>query len=262
MKVLKKDYDLEPISLCSLDDAVESDIDVYFDCFKMARPLEPIFKKFNILSLQHQSVLFQNIWTQTKRNAVNQEITIPDVNKLWNPVFRECIELIKGICSRHITLKKVDYYFHDWETRLIQQEIYQLYRALEACGVKWEKEGGWIEKAVEHMKQYWSLLDQAEAAKTILELKDRLAITGNFAIIENVAKSDTKLMEDKRLDDIDEKLVEAKTFLEKIKKDKQKLKCLRTFADCLNVVQWIRKETRGNDSTSPFKGQIQSNFFF
>ncbi len=53
-------------------------------------------------------------------------------------------------------------------------------------------------------------------------------------------------MNSKSLDSIDEKLIGAGDFLSLIKADHFKIQCLEVFAKSINIVKWIRKETKGN----------------
>ena len=52
-------------------------------------------------------------------------------------------------------------------------------------------------------------------------------------------------MKDKPLDVIDQSLINAGEFLGMVEGDRRRLDCLRTFADSLEVVEWIRTETKG-----------------
>ena len=52
-------------------------------------------------------------------------------------------------------------------------------------------------------------------------------------------------MKDKSLDVIDQSLINAGEFLGMVEGDKRRFDCLRTFADSLEVVEWIRNETKG-----------------
>ena len=52
-------------------------------------------------------------------------------------------------------------------------------------------------------------------------------------------------MRDKTLASIDQNLIDTGEFLKEFVADHKKLECLQTFARCLPVVQWIRKETKG-----------------
>ena len=52
-------------------------------------------------------------------------------------------------------------------------------------------------------------------------------------------------MKDKTLKAIDATLIEAGDFLKEVEGDRRKLHCLEIFADSIEVVKWIRKETKG-----------------
>ena len=52
-------------------------------------------------------------------------------------------------------------------------------------------------------------------------------------------------MKEKTLDVIDQTLINAGEFLGMVEGERSRLDCLRTFTDSLEVVEWIRKETKG-----------------
>ena len=52
-------------------------------------------------------------------------------------------------------------------------------------------------------------------------------------------------MKGKTLEAIDASLIQAGDFLKIIEGDRNKLMCLEVFADSLDIVEWIRKETKG-----------------
>lgn len=52
-------------------------------------------------------------------------------------------------------------------------------------------------------------------------------------------------MHSKALSSIDDELTEAGEFLEQFVNDPIKVQCLNTFASCINIVKWIRKDTKG-----------------
>ena len=51
-------------------------------------------------------------------------------------------------------------------------------------------------------------------------------------------------MKDQPLEVIDASLVEAGEFLRLVEGDSNKMKCLEVFANSLEVVEWIRSETK------------------
>ena len=56
-------------------------------------------------------------------------------------------------------------------------------------------------------------------------------------------------MHDKSLWFIDDDLVQTGNFLKDISSNKNKLKFIEDFSQCLPLVEWIKKETKGTIST-------------
>lgn len=229
-------------SLCSMKPSLQ------FMCFKSAEPLQPILNNYRNLSEQYGSNLFKRMWTsalKTEAKAKSTTTFAEVVTRAWNPVFARCCELLDSIQSRTITLKDVDEYFRGFEGEYICDHLRNLYIGMQLCHDKPVVFTDWIRTSVNLMQQYWALCEQAEAAKIILKLKESMKLTGNFEIIENVASQMTESMKESSLDQIDCKLIEAKSFLEQMTTESWKLECLRQFAKSSDIIQWIRKETSG-----------------
>ena len=52
-------------------------------------------------------------------------------------------------------------------------------------------------------------------------------------------------MKDQTLETVDEKLVKTGQFLKDISSDPRKLECLKCFAECQEVIKWLRGVTKG-----------------
>ena len=243
---IQKDISRSPMnSLCYTGEA-----EIQFTCFKSAQPLRPILQNFSHL---HESELFQNIWTAKlmRTSKAKTPLTFEAiVNKIWNPVFEECAQLVDSIQSRSIKLKYIDHYFGCLGSKKLLAHFKALYVAMEACHGRAGRSPAWIRIAVDRMHQYWSLCSQAKAAKVVLELKGKLCLTGDFRVIEGVAGEIAESMKDSTLDDIDQNLTDAKSFLEEFTKDAWKLNCLESFSNCMNIVDWIRKVSKGIHDSS------------
>ena len=231
-------------SLCSLD---ASNV-VQFFCFQAAKPLEPILDHYHFLSSVHHSDLFQQLWISRLGEVFRSKatLTISDVvTEIWEPVFTKCCQLVESVYTKTIKLKDVDKYFHQHKGNYLNAILSNLFKAIEACYGRTDGDCSWIRPAIDQMEQYWSLCEQAEAANTVLHLKNSLGLTGNFEVIENVARKVTSSMKEATLESIDQQLVSAKSFLEKFTRDKSKHDCLKCFAACNNIVEWLRKQTKG-----------------
>lgn len=241
---IELDHSLKPVnSLCSLKDSLR------FFCFEPAQPLQSTLNRYHMLSHLYSNDFFKIIWTSVlkKESKSNTTMTFTDIlRRVWDPVFERCCQLIDGVQARSIKLRDVDRYFGKCEgSKYIREHLFYLHSGIEACNDRTVGKSGWIQVSVDLMQQYWAICEQAEAAAIILELKERLNLTGSFEIIENVASQVTESMKDLSLDSIDCKLIEAKSFLERVTADSKKLECLREFASCSSIVKWIRKETTG-----------------
>ena len=165
-----------------------------FHNFKSAAPLDPIKIKYEFLTRLHQNDLFHRIWERTSMTAerVNSELTIPDiVTKIWEPAFEECCRILESLKGRTMKLREVDDQFKRYdEPGKIKIHLENLYKGVELCfgrGLPSAASLGWIRSAVESMQQYWTLSRYAKAAQTILELRKRLELTGEFSIMETIA---------------------------------------------------------------------------
>ena len=244
MTEIEQDHSEKSIaSLCSEGSAGMID----YTCFSDAQPLNRMLFQFYHLSYEYPSGLFERIWQLKLKEVARAKLnlTFNDVvTKVWIPTFEECCQLIDSVKNGSITLLAVDQYFHHPEGQM-DHHLTSLFKGIEACFDRKVESSVWIRSAVDRMQQYWSLCEQADAASTVMELKDSLKLRGNFEIIETVASTFATSMEKATLNDINERVIETRSFLEQFTKDKKKLESLKSFAACLNIVEWIRKESEG-----------------
>ena len=243
IREIKQDHSKHPLN--TLFYSEESNA-VQYVCFKAAQPLQPMLSSFHHLAIQYPSELFQHVWKAQLKvvSGEKQALKIADVKtKVWDPVFQACCLLIDSVKSLTITLAAVNQDFRNLEDRQYHLEL--LFKAVEACFGRTVDSTTWIRAAIDRMCLYWSLCEQADAAKTVLELKDSLKLKGNFEVIESVAGAFTVSMGQQTLDSIDQKLVETSSFLKNFSKDRKKLESLKSFSACLDIVEWIRKESQG-----------------
>ena len=234
---------MKPInSLCVINND-----SVQFNCFELAQPLQGMLNNYYTLSHKKQSDLFDQVWACVLRRESKAKLTLSDVvDRIWNPTFTECCQLVESVHSKSIKLRDVDQFFRGFKNaHAIRNDLVILFSAIETCYNRKIATTGWIESSVELMEQYWSLREQAEVANIVLDLKESLNLTGDFDIIEDVASKVTESMKDEPLIKIDGNLMNATSFLKQVTGESSNLECLRTFAECSSIVDWIRKETKG-----------------
>lgn len=55
----------------------------------------------------------------------------------------------------------------------------------------------------------------------------------------------TSSISNKTLSSIDDKLISAGEFLTSFMDRRSNIECLKTFAECFDIIEWIRKDTEG-----------------
>ena len=163
-------------------------------CFSFADPLKPYLKPFNIMSSIYPSDLFNQFWQgklielgQTKSPVNFHDIT----DFVWKPVFTQCEMLLSELQSWKLKLHTVDLLFkeryHEKQKALLR-DIMNLFRAVNKCHGKAEQDSGWIKDATNRISQYWELCNYHEAAQAFINIRDALGLTGDFGLVERVAK--------------------------------------------------------------------------
>lgn len=165
-----------------------------FLSLQSALPLDGITTNFNIMRTS-QSDLFQSILGKYMKNAAasvkrkeREKLTIEDIKTvIWDPTFTECVSLLNSLSDKSILLVNVDFYFKsiqqnmEWQLRILNAGIDKCDSSQTPSHTKW------IDDAVQHIKDYWSLLTLSKAARVVITLKNKLGLTGDFKAIETLA---------------------------------------------------------------------------
>ena len=188
---LVRNYDSTPISqLCPTDGSSL----LAECCFKSAAPVCPIIVKFDIIARHLQSELFTKVWRNALKKASNScsDLTIQHiVTEMWMPTITSCGALLDSIRDHSIKLSEVDSFFKgymDTNDKIVVQ-LLKLYNGIEFYYNRPQAQAcpKWITTSVHLMEQYWTLQTSADAAITVLDLKEKLKLTGDFSLIEILA---------------------------------------------------------------------------
>ena len=155
-----------------------------------AIPLDEIALNFDTMFRKFSTNLIHAIW-EAHMNAASQkckELMIMDIkHKIWEPTFRECLNLLESLHDRSIKLVDVDRHFSKIKEK--EKELRCLNDGVTmCCNLKKNQNLDWIHTAVNLMKEYWTLLSLAEAARILISLKDRLSLSGDFSLIQTIAE--------------------------------------------------------------------------
>ena len=150
---------------------------------------------FDFMERRYKNDLFHRVWSDATRKASHKKdkLTIQDiVDEIWRPAFKECEEtILEGLRDESIDLQAVDSYFKCYDNiEIIEGHLYRLFSGVELCHGCNPPQAcpAWISEAVHRIHDYWTLSDYAAAAKTILDLKDKLKLTGDFHVITTIAE--------------------------------------------------------------------------
>ena len=170
---------------------------VHFLSMKSALSLDEISSKFDTMFRNYSTELFRLIWKSRMDAAhaiasqTSKILVIEDIKtKIWDPTFEECCSLLSSVEDRSIKLIAVDHYFRHLQNREMQLRRLQI--GVQECsgieGPKIHSNIEWIDTAVHLMKESWSLLSLCSAAKTIMALKNKLNLSGDFSFVHSIAK--------------------------------------------------------------------------
>ena len=161
-------------------------------CFNSAKALFPHIENFFILSKKYANNLFHSFWlgalSQVGRN--NRGLTFEEViNLVWKPVFERCIQLLKDLQSWKMQLSEIDEALKGKYSSQedLRRDLENLSKAVSECcgGLENLK---WIKKVCNRIWQYWELCNYHEPAKAFLKIRDSLGLTGDFSLIDRVAR--------------------------------------------------------------------------
>lgn len=163
--------------------------------FSTAKPIESCVDNFYVISYTHSSDLFNRFWQErlTEVGKDDRTIKFTQVNEyLWEPVFDQCVTLLDDLRSGQLKLPAVDALFKDnysSDREKLHVDLNKLHSAVSICRGKPSSKIRWIKTAVNQMGQYWDLCNYQEAALAFLKIRDTLDLSGDFSLVESVAKN-------------------------------------------------------------------------
>ena len=98
--------------------------------------------------------------------------------------------LLAKLESGDMTLLDIDFQFKQvYHNKLdkLEQDLINLQCGLNAIKHA-SSDTNWIKKVVVNIGQYWELCGYREAAEAFLKIRNTLKLTGDFALVERVAK--------------------------------------------------------------------------
>ena len=251
-------------------------------CLQSAKSLDPFVDHFAIMMKTSPLLFVRALDNKVQEVLVRKDVdlTIGDIHaKIWQPVFTFCQQLINNLADQSIPLSLVDEHLktEPFSPSLLNH-LNTLTTAIRNCSQQvptFPK----LEDAVKKVKDYWRLCDYRDGAQVFLQLRDLLKLNGDFELIESrfslqvpyiiyillhtLAMENTlesviccmtiyhvfyseqlaESMKKQTLCDVDDVLINTGDFLNDIVSDPQKLRCLKTFGDCQDLIVWLQEST-------------------
>ena len=154
-----------------------------------ALPLMDVAEKFNTMHAKYPTDLFNTIWKEHVLVHKDSNLSVEEIkDKIWEPTFSKCNELLNSIYDGSIKLADVDLYMKPLDENIATQ-LKRFCNAIGKCMTSDSRGGNlqWIDERVKLMVEYWCLLDLAEAAKTVINFRNSHNLTGDFSLIEKLA---------------------------------------------------------------------------
>ena len=160
-------------------------------CFNKACPLLPFAKSLFMMTNTFDNGIFRSIWSNTlhQARAKNPNLSVKHLQSdVWTPAFQQCQKLLKDLYQLTITLQNVNKHFKNYSQDDLTREFTFLSHGVNTCTDCRQGEK-WISQSVEKIVQYRKLCGYCSAAKSFLNLKDSLKLSGgDFTDVEMISK--------------------------------------------------------------------------
>ena len=183
MNELQKDYTSCKINtLCTRRD---SSIDVI--CFAKAATLQSFAWKFDVMTKQFNSSIFDTKWSAIMKKQARMSISDIEV-QVWDPTFKYCLNLLEQLHNLSMTLTDVDRCFATFSEEQLVHELTILSAGVAMCLMQ-QHDDGWIHRSVRQVAEYRKLRNYRDAANSFLKLRDSLNLKkGDFRDVERISK--------------------------------------------------------------------------
>ena len=181
--------DVSMSSISSLCHSEENEM-IYHHFKSASSSLFPMLLPFTLLSKTHSTNTFRKLWqSQVIQFQERGALHFSDVhNLLWVSVFDKICQYLDSLKDRSIPLVTVDELLDEYtaDKGKLETEFKTLDRGVSECrGLS--SDSSWVEECVQRMLEYHSLHQHVNAAKIFLHLRNVLALTGDFKVVEELA---------------------------------------------------------------------------
>ncbi len=184
---LKRDNSNDPIQTLCMKREEVFQIRCYSNAQALIPHVEHIFVAFKTLP----SKFVNKLWAVHCGNqSTTPSLSFSDlVNRVWTPVVDHCKLTIAKLKNVEMTLADIDKEFQaQYPTKYeLLQDLQRIHQIAEYPS---EVDSGFLENVTTRILQYWELCVYNEPARVLLRVRDRLKLTGDFSIVEEVASQE------------------------------------------------------------------------
>ena len=173
---------------------------IVFLAFKVEVEVEDMLLPFFIMADETKPSIFMELWEKSRQKYLiecEQEKKAPSLTLLqvttliWKPVYKECKQILQELSSLAMPLKKLKEYSFPEHKEELDKNLRNLCHVLDCCkSIEGETPTGdeWVRDTVSRMLKYCKLCKYADAAETLLKLKEAFSLTGNFSSVEALSQ--------------------------------------------------------------------------
>ena len=180
---LKEDMNSQP--MCNL--CTRSTVGVVVVFFNLDPEIQfMISKMYNIQT----SRIFNELWKKYQKLEYEKVTMTVIMESMWGPINDKLVSIKEKFVSGEIQIKKVEKYLkmfnYDYPQLEKEFELLVEFFVLEKAISRSEKVQ--LRARIQQVKHYQKLFDAGLAARSILELRSAMELTGDFSEVESIAE--------------------------------------------------------------------------
>lgn len=186
--MLKRDVGNQQVgSLCLLINETYQ-----IECYPVAKALLPHVEHIYVSFKNFSTKYMNSVWDSkfSEAGAKETPLTYEDVvTQVWEPVIEDCSSMLEMLKTRKMKLIDIDTQFKEKyaDKQELDSNLHLLCKVIHICsqnGIVAASE--WVEGVSSIIYHYWELCACIESGKALLEVRDRLKLSGDFGTIEKI----------------------------------------------------------------------------
>ena len=144
-----------------------------------------------IFGKKYPSDIFESCWRQQCKSRVDLDTFQKVYEVVCIPVLTECKEVLVSLEQRTMTLENVMVYFWKFELDELKRNLQHLCEGMRECFPNDKQlvaSRSWIPPVVASIQEYKKIRSYLVTAKIVLQLKESMKLTGDFAAVDTIVQ--------------------------------------------------------------------------